>query len=105
MNFDGADTIPLSLRQSTDLDIKAALNDLPTLYPNYVIYVNSFLSGSDKIIIVKFSPDLGNKNSGALSHRYFQLSIQNQSTNLIDLNNNSTIVKIFIFFLILTRIK
>jgi hypothetical protein len=72
LNFDGADTIPLSLRQSTDLDIKAALNDLPTLYPNYVIYVNSFLSGSDKIIIVKFSPDIGNKKIFNFS-RFFKI--------------------------------
>ncbi len=59
MNFDGASTIPLSLTKTTDLDVKAALNDLPTLYPNFVTYVNSYLLGSDKIMIVKFSTEIG----------------------------------------------
>ena len=60
LKYDGAQTIPLT-SSSTSNDIKQALNDLPTLYPNLVLDVVNVDAGStDKAFTVKFSSDLGN---------------------------------------------
>lgn len=45
---------------SSTTDVQAALNDLPTLYPNLVTNVNQTISGTDKTFIITFSSDLGN---------------------------------------------
>ena len=46
---------------STARDIKDALNDLPTLYPNLIMDVNQTIAsnGKDLVLIIKFSPELG----------------------------------------------
>ena len=46
---------------STAKDIKDALNDLPTLYPNLIMEVNQTIApnGKDLDLIIKFSPELG----------------------------------------------
>lgn len=60
LKYDGAQTIPLTSSSSSN-DIKLALNDLPTLYPNLVLDVVNVDAGStDKAFTVKFSSDLGN---------------------------------------------
>ena len=50
---------------STAKDIKDALNDLPTLYPNLIMDVNQTLesNGKDLVLIIKFSPELGIRSS------------------------------------------
>ncbi len=44
---------------STDADIKMALNDLPTLSPNLVQNVSIDDTGSDITINITYSSDLG----------------------------------------------
>jgi hypothetical protein len=49
----------LSAIQSTQTDIKLALNDLPTLYSNLVQDVNIVDNGDNKVIKITFSSQLG----------------------------------------------
>ena len=54
--------IKVALKYSSSVtDVKNALNDLPTLYPNMVLDVNVTLSldGNDVVYNVIFSPDIG----------------------------------------------
>ncbi len=49
----------MSAIQSTQTDIKLALNDLPTLYSNLVQDVNIVDNGDNKVIKITFSSQLG----------------------------------------------
>lgn len=49
----------MSAIQSTQTDIKQALNDLPTLYSNLVQDVNIIDNGDNKVIKITFSSQLG----------------------------------------------
>jgi hypothetical protein len=63
--------------QSTELDIKSALNDLPTLYSNLVQNVDILDDENIKIINITFSSLLGKKCYIINSSKFGKLDLKN----------------------------